>query len=185
MRSTLSFSGALADVVMRCKNDLADIETSRARMKSRLNEAAALYGIDPTAVRRLLVWVRQQQNNADRDQVDLARQEEIDQAYRAVINGGTPTMPRRADAELDKVMLLVKANKPPKIDSIMEAVGCSRGKAHKLRTLAAARLAAKSSSSSKSREHELSSDLPPPARAVLLQVAGLEEARLQEAAHAI
>jgi hypothetical protein len=154
MKHNLSFSGALADVVMRCKNDLADIEASRDRIKRRLNEAAALYGIDPAAVRRLLVWVKQQQKNANKDEVDVARQEEIDQAYRAIANGEMPAMPKRIDTELDKVMSLVTNDMPPKIDEIMQAICCSRGKAHKLRTLAAARLAAKSSSSSKTRERE-------------------------------
>ena len=65
-------------------------------------------------------------------------------------------MPSHADTELDKVMSLITNDKPPKIDDIMKAISCSRGKASKLRRLAATRLAAKSSCSSKSRERELS-----------------------------
>ena len=65
-------------------------------------------------------------------------------------------MPSRVDTELDKVMSLITNDKPPKIDDIMKAISCSRGKASKLRRLAATRLAAKSSCSSKSGEPELS-----------------------------
>ena len=128
------------------------IEDARARMNHHLHQAAALHGIDPTAVRRLVTYMMQKDDGNN----DINYQEEIDAAYRAIVNGGLPVVPSRADTELDKVMSLLTNDKPPKIDDIMKAIPCSRGKAHKLRTLAATRLAAKSSCSSKSRELELS-----------------------------
>ena len=145
-----SFNTALIDLVKQCRCDRFDIEAIRAKMNQRLHQAAALHGIDPTAVRRLLTYMKQT------DDGTYARQEEIDAAYRAIVNGGLPVVPSRADTELDKVMSLITNDKPPKIGDIMKAISCSRGKAHKLRTLAATRLAAKSSCSSKSREPELS-----------------------------
>lgn len=154
MKHNLSFSGALRDLVHRLKNDLADIEDAKIRMKGRLNEAAALYGIDPAGARRLVSWLKQQQK-ANKNDPDQARQEELDHTYRTIVQGGVPAMPRRADGELDEVMALVNSNRPPKINDIMKAVSCSRGKAHKLRTLAIARLAAKSSCLAKTRELEL------------------------------
>jgi hypothetical protein len=147
----LSFSGALIDVIGRCQGDIETIKKIRTAMKARLDDAAAVHGIDPAAVRRLLTWLQQ----AEKNEVDCDRNDEIDAAYRVITTGGTPVVPKRMDTELDKVMSLVTNDKPPKIDDIMQTIGCSRGKAHKLRTLAAARLAAKSSSSPKSREREL------------------------------
>lgn len=173
MKCNLSFAGALADLVMRCKNDLSDIEDARTRMKGRLNQAAAVYGIDPGAVRRLLKWLEEQRRAGADAARTAARRMELDDAYRALLSGGDkPTVSKRADTELDKVMALATDNKPPKIDDIMGAVGCSRGKAHKLRTLAAVRLAAKSSSSSVSGEHEQSNETP---QAVALAPAGETE----------
>jgi hypothetical protein len=154
MKPTLSFSGVLVDLVQHFQGDLDHIKEVRLGMKKRLDEAAATHGIDPAAVRRLLAWMQQTKgNNSD---INHARNEEIDQAYRTIMNGGTPAVPTRSDTELDKVMALVIKDRPPKIDDIMKVISCSRGKAHKLRTLAAARLASKSSCSSKSRELELS-----------------------------
>ena len=149
-----SFNTALIDLVKQCRCDRFDIEDARARLNQRLHQAAALHGIDPTAVRRLLTHMKQRDDG--NNDINYARQEEIDAAYRAIVNGGLPVVPSRADTELDKVMSLITNDKPPKIDDIMKAISCSRGKAHKLRTLAATRLAAKSSCSSKSREPELS-----------------------------
>ena len=156
MKCNLSFSDALADVVMRCKNELSDIEDARTRMKGRLNQAAALHGIDPGAVRRLLKWLKEQRRAETENDINSARRFEIDDAYRAIMSGDKPAAPKHSDTELDKVMALATNKKPPKIDDIMKSVGCSRGKAHKLRTLAAVRLAAKNSSSSVFGEHEQS-----------------------------
>jgi len=150
----LNFSNALVDLVQRLQGDLDYIKELRLGIKKRLDEAAATHGIDPTAVRRLLTWMQQRKD--DINDINHARNEEIDEVYRTIMNGGVPALPRRVDTELDKVISLVKGDKPPKIDDIMKAISCSRGKAHKLRTLAAARLESKRSCSSKSRELELS-----------------------------
>ena len=150
-----SFDAALNDLVRHCRLDLSDIKDVRAKMNQRLDQAADLHGIDPAAVRRLLKLLQKYDGS---DDINYARQEEIDAAYRAIVNGGVPVVPSRKDDELDKVMQLVTNDRPPKIDDIMKAISCSRGKASNLRKLAATRLAAKSSCSSKSRERELSEE---------------------------
>ena len=69
--------------------------------------------------------------------------------------GREDTRPRtQADDEVSRVMALTNTSKPPKIDAIKKALGCSQGKAHKLRSIAAVRLAKKSSSSFGDNEHE-------------------------------
>jgi hypothetical protein len=154
LNPSASFDAALNDLVRQCRLDQLDIEDARARMNHRLHQAAAVHSIDPSAVRHLLTYMKQRDDG--NNDINTARREEIDAAYRAIVNGGLPVVPSRVDTELDKVMSLITNDKPPKIDDIMKAISCSRGKAHKLRTLAATRLAAKSSCSSKSRERELS-----------------------------
>lgn len=57
----------------------------------------------------------------------------------------------RIIAEVDRCMALVTAGKPPKIDDIKDLIGCSTGKAHKLRGFVTARL---SQSNSFHRENE-------------------------------
>jgi hypothetical protein len=147
LNASASFGDALIALVMHCHFDLDGIQELRAQMKRRLDNAAAVHGIDPTAVRRL---VKMQQTG-----INYAPQEEIGAAYRAIVVGALPIRAPRAETEFDKVMQLVSNNKAPKIDDIMTAISCSRGKAHKLRRLAAARLAEKSSRSSELHEHEL------------------------------
>jgi hypothetical protein len=148
---TLSFSSILMDVIGGCQNDLEVIKERRAAMKARLDNAAAVHGIDPAAVRRLLAWLRK----AEKNEITRDRNDEIDSTYKVIAKGGAPALPSRSDSELDRVLALTNTDKPPKIDAIKQAIGCSQGKAHKLRTLAAARLAAKSSSSRGIDEHEL------------------------------
>jgi hypothetical protein len=148
---TLSFSSALMDVIAGCQNDLEVIKEHRAAMKARLDSAAAVHGIDPAAVRRFLAWRRK----ADTNEINRDRNDEIDTIYKVIANGGVLALPSRSDSELDRVLALTNTNKPPKIDAIMQAIGCSRGKASKLRNFAAVRLEAKSSSSRGIAEHEL------------------------------
>jgi hypothetical protein len=148
---TLSLSSALKDVIAACQNDLDAIKEHRAAMKARLDNEAALHGIDPAAVRRFLAW----RQKADKNEIDRDRNDEIDTIYRIIANGGVPVLPSRSDSELDRVLALTKTNKPPTIAAIMQAIKCSRGKASKLRKFAAARLEAKSSSSRGIDEHEL------------------------------
>jgi hypothetical protein len=133
MKRTPSFETALIDTVMFCIGTLDHIKEVRAEMKRQLDEAAAEHGIDPAAVRRLVARMRQWPEG-DND-IEHERQEEIDEAYRAILNHGERIIPLRADAELDQVMSLVTNDKPPMIAAIKEAIGCSQGKAHKLRSL--------------------------------------------------
>ena len=154
LNPSASFDAAFNDLVRKCRLDQLDIKDARARLNQRLHQATAVHGIDPSAVRHLLTCMKQKDDG--NNDINTARQEEIVAAYKAIVNGGLPVVPSRVDTELDKVMSLITNDKPPKIDDIMKAISCSRGKAHKLRTLAATRLAAKSSCSSKMHERELS-----------------------------
>jgi hypothetical protein len=144
---TLPLFSALKDVIAACQNDLEVIKERQAAIKAQLDNAAAL-GIDPAAVRRFL-------RKADRNDIDRDRNDEIDTIYRVIANDGVPVLPSRSDSELDSVLALTNTDKPPKIAAIRQAIGCSQGKAQKLRTLAAARLAAKSLSSREMDEDEL------------------------------
>jgi hypothetical protein len=148
---TWSLSSVLKDVIAACEDDLEVIKERRAAMKARLDNAAALDGIDPAAVRRHLAWRRK----AAKNEIDRDRNDEIDTIYRIIASGGVPVLPSRSDSELDRVLALTNTNKPPTIAAIRQAIGCSQGKASKLHKSAAARLEAKSSSSRGIDEHEL------------------------------
>jgi hypothetical protein len=152
LNESASVEDALKDLVRECRRYRFEIEDLRGRIKHCLDQAAAVHGIDPAAVRSLLRWM--QQTDDGKDDINYARQEEIDAAYRAIVSGAAPVVASRVDTELDKVMPLVTNGKPPMIKDIMKAIPCSAGKAHKLRSLAAARLAVKSSSSREKRENE-------------------------------
>jgi hypothetical protein len=145
--AAFSFSSALRDVIAGCKNDQEVIKERQAAIKARLDNAAALHGIDPAAVRRLL-------QRAKKNEIDLDRDDEIDTIYEIIAKGGVPVRPSRSDSELDRVLALTHTDKPPTIEKIKEAIGCSQGKAQKLRKSAVARLQAKSSSSREIAEHE-------------------------------
>ena len=60
LNPSASFDAALNDLVSQCRVDRFDIEDARARMNQRLHQAAAVHGIDPSAVRRFarLYWSR-------------------------------------------------------------------------------------------------------------------------------
>jgi hypothetical protein len=79
---TWSFSSALKDVIAACQNDLEVIKERRAAMKARLDNAAALDGIDPAAVRRLLAWLRK----AEKNEITGDRNDEIDTTYKVIAN---------------------------------------------------------------------------------------------------
>jgi hypothetical protein len=106
---TAPFATALGELVRACCVDLDEIQESRDKLNGRLHEAAAVHGIDPAAVRRLL---KLQKNDGNAD-INYARQEEIDAAYRAIVSGAAPVVASRVDTELDKVMPLVSNGKPP------------------------------------------------------------------------
>ena len=134
LNPSASFDSALIDLVRQCRVDRSDIEDARARMNQRLphfiRPPLITASILPLCV-RLLTHMKQTDDGTN--DINYARQEEIDAAYRPIVNGGLPVMPSRVDTELDKVMSLITNDKPPKIDDIMKAISCSRGKAHKLR----------------------------------------------------
>lgn len=60
----------------------------------------------------------------------------------------------RVIAEVDRCMALVTSDKPPKIEAIKDLIGCSTGKAHKLRGLVEKRLGQFSRLSARDRENE-------------------------------
>jgi uncharacterized protein (UPF0335 family) len=60
----------------------------------------------------------------------------------------------RVIAEVDRCMALVTSDKPPKIEAIKDLIGCSTGKAHKLRGLVEKRLGQFSRLSACDRENE-------------------------------
>src|ERR1700738_3809197 len=99
---TLSFSSALMDVIAGCQNDLKVITERRAAMKARLDNAAAVFGIAPAAARRVLAWLRQ----AEKNEINRDRNDEIDTTYKVIANGGVPVLPSRADIQLDRVLAL-------------------------------------------------------------------------------
>ena len=152
LNKSASLEDALKDLVRECRRYRFDIDDLLGRIKHCLDQAAAVHGIDPAAVRSLLRWM--QQTGDGKDDINYARQQEIDAAYRAIVSGAAPVVASRVDTELDKVMALVVNEKLPKIDAIMKTIPCSLGKASKLRRLAAVRLGAKISFSRKNRENE-------------------------------
>ncbi len=167
-----NFKETLLALVEACEADEAAIQKIKSATKDRQADALVKHGIDPATVRSLILWRKAHA----KDPTAIERAEELNQVYRIILAGGTPTIPSRADAELEKVLRLTNSAKPPKIETIMHAIGCSRGKASKLRNLAAARLAAKSSSSSEPRERELSRGI----RSVLLARSGRLNKRERE-----
>jgi hypothetical protein len=120
-------------------------------IKAALDEGRDNDGFEPAVVRKLIAY----RERADKDPAETARVEELTDQYKFLADGGVIfDMPAKLDSEIDRVMALCAGSKPPKIEAIKKALGCSQGKAHKLRSTAIARLAAKSSRSSDSREHE-------------------------------
>jgi len=140
------------------KGLLEELEASDARIaaerelqKAALDASRENHGTEPSCIAKLRAFRRRKAKNP----AEASRLEDIEDLYRFLIEGGEP--PKHAPEvmdELSRVMALTNTSKPPKIEAIRKALNCSQGKAHKLRSLAAARLAAKSSSSSTKREHE-------------------------------
>lgn len=141
----------LEQIVKVCEEARAAIDAQLEIIKGALDAGLEQHSLDPGAVRRLLAWRRKN----EKDPAKRAFDDELDDQYRFLIEGGTAyDMPAKADTEIERVMALCSGDKPPKIEAIKRALECSQGKAHKLRSLAVARLTAKSSSSRDEREHE-------------------------------
>lgn len=131
----------------------ARIVAERELQKAALDASKDAHGTEPSCIRRLVAFRRRKAKNA----AETTRLEDIEDQYRFMVEGGVPPAyaPEVVD-ELSRVLALTNTSKPPKIEAIKKALGCSQGKAHKLRSLAAVRLASgvKSSSSSAPRELE-------------------------------
>lgn len=130
------------------------IASERELQKAALDASKEAHGTEAASVRRLVSLRRK----IAKDPAEARRIEEIDDQYRFLVEGGDrPAHAPEVMDELSRVLALTNTSKPPKIEAIKKALGCSQGKAHKLRSLAAARLASgarESSSSSTPREHE-------------------------------
>lgn len=127
------------------------IEAQREFQKAAIDASAENHGTDPAAIRQM----KARRKKMAKDPAQVSRSDELYDHYKFMMEGGIspPVVPSPSD-ELSRVMALTNTAKPPKIEAIRKALGCSQGKAHKLRSQAAARLATKSSSSSVLREHE-------------------------------
>lgn len=152
----LTLRDHIRNVVKACEADETAAQASRDAIRDRLQEAQNDHGIDAAAMKRLLGWRKAKV----KDPAKRLMSDELDEQYRFLCEGGMGIdIPEAADTEIERVMALTNTAKPPKIAVIRKEIGCSQGKAHKLRSLAAARLAMraqleKSSSSFVHREHE-------------------------------
>ncbi|TAJ89711.1 hypothetical protein [Reyranella sp.] len=131
----------------------AQIEEQRLIQKGALDAGKENDGIEPAVVRKILA----RRKKLAKDPAETTRLEDLMVDYQFLLGEGREGDARpwtQADDEVSRVMALTNTDKPPKIEAIKKALGCSQGKAHKLRTLAATRLAKKSSSSCDDGEHE-------------------------------
>lgn len=151
----LALAQKLKNIVDICEAADTEIESQKLIQKGALDAGKENDGIEPAVVRKILA----RRKRLAKDPAETTRQEELGDLYQFMLEGGVPVELPKADDELSRVMALTNTSKPPKIEAIKKALGCSQGKAHKLRTLAAARLAVKSSSSSDENEHEHSDTL--------------------------
>lgn len=150
----LALAQKLKNIVDICESADAEIEAQKLIQKGALDAGKENDGIEPAVVRKILA----RRKRLAKDPAETTRQEELGDLYQFMLEGGVPVELPKANDDLSRVMALTNTSKPPKIEAIKKALGCSQGKAHKLRTLAAARLAVKSSSSFDEREHEHSHD---------------------------
>ena len=148
----LALAQKLKNIVDICEAADTEIESQKLIQKGALDAGKENDGIEPAVVRKILA----RRKRLAKDPAETTRQEELGDLYQFMLEGGVPVELPKADDELSRVMALTNTSKPPKIEAIKKALGCSQGKAHKLRTLVAARLAVKSSSSSNENEHEYS-----------------------------
>jgi hypothetical protein len=133
----------------------ARIDAEREIQKGALDAGRDNDGIEPAIVRMMLA----RRKRMAKDPAETMRLEELADHYQFMLDGGRPDekLLALADDEMSRVMALTSTDRPPEIEAIKKALGCSQGKAHKLRSMAAARLAVKSSCSSVKNEHEHSS----------------------------
>lgn len=152
MNTNLTLAKKLKGIVEICEAADATIEEQNLIKKGALEAGKENDGIEPAVVRKILA----RRKKLAKDPAETQRLEDLMTDYQFMLGEGREdTRPwTQTDDEVSRVMALTNTSKPPKIDAIKKALGCSQGKAHKLRTLAATRLAKKSSSSRDDDEHE-------------------------------
>ncbi len=148
----LSLAQKLKNIVDICEAADATIDEQNLIKKGALDTGKENDGIEPGVVRKILA----RRKRIAKDPAETTRLEDLMTDYQFMLGEGREdTRPwTQTDDEISRVMALTNTSKPPKIEAIKKALGCSQGKAHKLRSIVAVRLAKKSSSSSTSREHE-------------------------------
>lgn len=129
-----------------------EIEAQKLIQKGALDAGKENDGIEPAVVRKIIA----RRKRLAKDPAETTRLEDLMTDYQFMLGEGREDVRpwTQADDEVSRVMALTNTSKPPKIEAIKKALGCSQGKAHKLRSIAAVRLAKKSSSSLDEREHE-------------------------------
>ena len=129
-----------------------EIENQKLIQKGALDAGKEDDGIEPVVVRKIVA----RRKKLAKDPVETTRLEDLMDEYKWMLGEGRETARAwtQADDEVSRVMALTNTSKPPKIEAIKKALGCSQGKAHKLRSIVAVRLAKKSSGSSDENEHE-------------------------------
>ena len=147
----LTLAQKLKNIVDIYEEADARIEEQKLIQKGALDAGKENDGIEPSVVRKMVA----RRKRLAKDPVETQRLEDLAVDYQFFLEGGVEPVRSAAPAsdELSRVLALTNTTKPPKIEAIKKALGCSQGKAHKLRTMAAVRLA-KSSSSSTQYEHE-------------------------------
>ena len=148
----LALAQKLKVLVDICEAADTEIENQKLIQKGALDAGKENDGIEPAVVRKILA----RKKRLSKDPAETTRLEDLMTDYLFMLGEGREdTRPwTQADDEVSRVMALTNTGKPPKIEAIKKALGCSQGKAHKLRSIAAVRLAKKSSSSFDEREHE-------------------------------
>lgn len=150
--ASLSLAQKLKSIVDICEAAESEIEEQKLIQKGALDAGKENDGIEPAVVRKILA----RRKRLAKDPAETTRLEDLMTDYQFMLGEGREDARpwTQADDEVSRVMALTNTSKPPKIEAIKKALGCSQGKAHKLRSIAAVRLAKKSSSSFDEREHE-------------------------------
>jgi len=148
----LALAQKLKNIVDICEAADAAIDEQNLIKKGALDAGKENDGIEPAVVRKILA----RRKKLAKDPAETTRLEDLMTDYQFMLGEGVEAARpwTQADDEVSRVMALTNTSKPPKIEAIKKVLGCSQGKAHKLRSIAAVRLAKKSSSSSDENEHE-------------------------------
>lgn len=148
----LALAQKLKNIVDICEAADTEIENQKLIQKGALDAGKENDGIEPAVVRKILA----RRKKLAKDPAETTRLEDLMTDYQFMLGEGREDARpwAQADDEVSRVMSLTNTSKPPKIEAIKKALGCSQGKAHKLRSIAAVRLAKKSSSSTDENEHE-------------------------------